>query len=146
MLEPIARELRVSLPELLSGEPVINGNRSANILRSCLYVCPICGNVLHATGSAMISCCGVTLPPLEAEPADAEHEMSCAVIEDEYFVSLHHPMTKTHSISFLAYCTSNRFEVVKLYPEGSAEARFFKRGHGILYWYCNHHGLFSQRI
>jgi DNA-binding XRE family transcriptional regulator/desulfoferrodoxin (superoxide reductase-like protein) len=146
LLEPLARELRVSLPELLSGEQIINQNRSANLLRSSFYVCPICGNVLHATGSAMISCCGITLPPLEVEPANEEHTITCKIIEHEYFVSLSHPMTKTHYISFVAYCTDSRFEFVKLYPEGNAEARFFSRGHGTLYWYCNRHGLFSKRI
>lgn len=43
----------------------------------------------------------------------------------------------------------NRKDVVhrtKLYPESSIEVRFFCRGHGILYWYCNHHGLFQKRI
>ena len=63
LLEPLAAALRVSVPELLSGEQVINVNRAANMRRSRLYVCPVCGNVLHAAGSAMISCCGVTLPP-----------------------------------------------------------------------------------
>ena len=67
LLEPLASVLQVSLPELLSGEQIINVNRSANLLKSNLYVCPVCGNIFHSTGSAMISCCGVTLPPLEAE-------------------------------------------------------------------------------
>lgn len=60
LIEPLANILQVSLPELLSGEQIINTNRSANILKSNLYVCPICGNVFHSTGSAMISCCGCT--------------------------------------------------------------------------------------
>ena len=77
LIEPLANILQVSLPELLSGEQIINTNRSANILKSNLYVCPICGNIFHSTGSAMISCCGVTLPALEAEQADEEHEIKC---------------------------------------------------------------------
>ena len=58
----------------------------------------------------MISCCGVTLPPLEAEQADDEHQISCEKIENEWFVSMQHPMTKEHYISFVAYCTGERFE------------------------------------
>ena len=61
-IEPLADVLKISVPELLFGEQVINSNRSANMLRSNLYVCPICGNIIHSTGSAMISCCGVVLP------------------------------------------------------------------------------------
>ena len=146
LLEPLASVLQVSLPELLSGEQIINANRSANLLKSNLYVCPVCGNIFHSTGSAMISCCDVTLPPLEAEQADAAHQIQCEKIEDEIFVSARHPMTKGHYLSFVAYCTGERFEIVKLYPESSVAVRFFSRGHGVLYWYCNHHGLFQKRI
>ena len=146
LLEPLASVLQISLPELLSGEQIINANRSANLLKSNLYVCPVCGNIFHSTGSAMISCCGVTLPPLEAEQADAAHQIQCEKIEDEIFVSARHPMTKGHYLSFVAYCTGERFEIVKLYPESSVAVRFFSRGHGVLYWYCNHHGLFQKRI
>lgn len=146
LLEPLASVLQVSLPELLSGEQIINANRSANLLKSNLYVCPVCGNIFHSTGSAMISCCGVTLPPLEAEQADAAHQIQCEKIEDEIFVSARHPMTKGHYLSFVAYCTGERFEIVKLYPESSVAVRFFSRGHGVLYWYCNHHGLFQKQI
>ena len=146
LIEPLANVLQVSIPELLSGEQIINNNRSANILKSNLYVCPICGNIFHSTGSAMISCCGVTLPPLEAEPADDEHQINCEKIDDELFLSMQHPMTKEHYISFVVYCTGERFESVKLYPESNIEVCFFSRGHGILYWYCNHHGLFKKRI
>lgn len=63
LLEPLARALRISVPELLSGEQVVNSNRAANILRSALYVCPVCGNIIHASGAAVVSCCGVALPP-----------------------------------------------------------------------------------
>ena len=146
LLEPLASVLQVSLPELLSGEQIINANRSANLLKSNLYVCPVCGNIFHSTGSAMISCCGVTLPPLEGEQADAAHQIQCEKIEDEIFVSARHPMTKGHYLSFVAYCTGERFEIVKRSPESSVAVRFFSRGHGVLYWYCNHHGLFQKRI
>jgi len=50
LLEPLAKTLGVSVAELLSGECVINGNRSANMLRTKFYVCPVCGNVIHAMG------------------------------------------------------------------------------------------------
>lgn len=59
LLEPLAKALGVSLPELFSGQPTTNANRSANLLRSKLYVCPVCGNILHGSGAATISCCGV---------------------------------------------------------------------------------------
>ena len=73
LLEPLAAALGVSVLELMQGEPVVNRNRAANLLRSKLYVCPICGNVLHATGQAVVSCCGITLPALDIADAGAGH-------------------------------------------------------------------------
>lgn len=146
LLEPLAQSLGISVPELLSGQPVRNQNKSANILRSLFYVCPVCGNVIIATGAGMISCCGVSLPPLEVEEPEQPHACRVEDVEDELFVTIPHPMTKTHAISFLCYVTSDRAELVKLYPEGDAQARFRRRGVGKLYWYCNRHGLFCQKI
>ena len=146
LIEPLAGALRVSVAELFQGALITNQNRSANLLRAKIYVCPICGNVLYAAGETVISCCGVSLPPLEAEQEEEAHRLNVELLEHEYYVTLEHSMTKSHFISFVAYVTGSRFEYVKLYPEGSAEARFFRRGHGILYWYCNRHGLFCKRV
>lgn len=146
LIEPLATALRVSVPELLTGEQIINTNRSANIMKSNIYVCPICGNVLFSSGAALVSCCGVTLPPEETEDADGAHMILCEKIDDEYHISVNHPMTKEHYISFIAYCTSERFDLVKLYPEGKTEMNFFNRGHGKIFWYCNHHGLFCKKV
>ena len=147
LLEPLAAALGVSVLELMQGEPVINRNRAANLLRSKLYVCPVCGNVLHSTGQAVVSCCGVTLPAQnisEAENADEHHQLTVERVEDELFVTIHLPMTKEHSISFIAYLTGDKFQLVKLYPEGNATCRFPLRGKGVLYFYCNRHGLMKQ--
>ena len=146
LLEPLGQALGVSVLELLSGMPVQNKNTSGNMLRTKFYVCPVCGNILHATGSTLISCCGITLPPLEAEDADDAHRPNIEPVEDEHFVTVPHPMTKQHFISFLAYLTSDRLQLVKLYPEGNAETRLRLRGRGILYLYCNHHGLMKVRV
>ena len=146
LMEPLSRALNVSILELLSGEQITNQNKSGNILRSNFYVCPVCGNIIHTTGEALVSCCGITLPVLEAENPDEAHMLDCQQVEDEYYVTVPHSMTKEHYISFAAYVTSDRCQIKKLYAEGEAETRFFRRGHGILYWYCNRHGLFQKRI
>jgi desulfoferrodoxin (superoxide reductase-like protein) len=94
----------------------------------------------------VISCCGVTLPLLEAEEADDDHAVTVERVEDEHFVVIPHEMSKSHYISFLAYVTTDRLQLVKLYPEGGAQCRFPRRGRGILYSYCTHHGLMKQRL
>ncbi len=146
LMEPLAKALSVSVMELLSGNTVENKNISSNILRSKFYVCPVCGNIVRTTGDAMISCCGITLPPLEAEDTDEDHAITIEKVEDEHFVTVYHPMTKQHFISFLCYVTSDRVQFVKLYPEGNAETRLNFRGRGFLYCYCNKHGLMKQKI
>ena len=142
LLEPLAKALDISVIELLSGEDIRNTNRSFKMTRGKFYVCPVCGNVIFATGETVVSCCGITLPPLEAEPADEEHAIRKEVAEDEYYVSVGHPMTKEHYISFLAAVSDFGVQLVKLYPEGNAEARFKIDRVKTLYAYCNRHGLF----
>ena len=146
LLEPLGRALRISVPELLCGQAIVNGNRSANMMKSRFYVCPVCGNAVFARGDAMISCCGIQLPALEAEEPDEDHELKMERVEDEIYVSAEHPMTKEHYLSFFAYMTPDGCEMKALYPEGNAEARFFFRGSGRLYAYCNRHGLFMRKV
>ena len=146
LLQPLAQALGISVIELMNGEQITNRNTSANMLRGKFYVCPICGNILHSTGSALVSCCGVTLPPLEPEEAEGDHGIHIQRVEDEHFVTVAHPMTKTHFISFLAFATTDRLQLVKLYPEGNAETRLQLRGRGWLYAYCNRHGLFRVNV
>lgn len=146
LLQPLAQALGISLIELMNGEPITNRNVSGNMLRCKFYVCPICGNVIHSTGNTVVSCCGVTLPALEPEEADDGHPVTLENVEDEQFVTVLHPMTKQHFISFLAFVTSDRIQLVKLYPEGNAQTRFQLRGMGYLYYYCNRHGLYRRKL
>jgi DNA-binding XRE family transcriptional regulator/desulfoferrodoxin (superoxide reductase-like protein) len=146
LIEPLAKALGVSVMELISGNTVINKNISSNILRSKFYVCPVCGNIIRSSGDAVISCCGIPLPPLEAEDVDETHGITLEKVEDEHFITVSHEMTKSHFISFIAYLTSDKVQFVKLYPEGNAETRLQLRGRGYIYIYCNKHGLMKKKI
>ena len=142
LLEPIAEAFRISVTELISGNTIQNANVSANMLRSKFYVCPVCGNVIHCMGEAAIHCHGIQLSPLEAEQTDEHHMIFIERVEDEYYVRIDHSMTKEHYISFMAAATSDGIQMVKLYPEGSAEARFKISGVRRIFFYCNRDGLF----
>jgi ribosome-binding protein aMBF1 (putative translation factor) len=146
LIESLAGALGVSIIELFSGEDVVNRNRAFNMLRMKLYVCPICGNVIQGTGEAVVSCCGIVLPALEAEPEDDDHRLRVEQVEDEYYVTLDHEMNKGHYISFILAIRDNGCEIVKLYPEGSAEARFKRSRTRCLYYFCNRHGLFRAAL
>lgn len=146
LLEPIAEVFGVSITELLSGNAVSNTNISANMLRSKFYVCPVCGNLIHSMGEAVIQCHGITLMPCQAEEQDEKHMISVEKSEDEYFVRISHEMTKQHYISFAAALSSDKIQMVKLYPEGNAEARFKINGVRRIVFYCNKDGLYFADI
>ena len=146
LLQPLAQALSISVIELMNGEHITNQNISANMLRCKFYVCPLCGNVIHSMGNAVVSCCGITLPALEAEVVDEAHAVTIESVEDEHFITVHHPMTKAHFLSFAAFVTSDRIQLVRFYPEGNAETRMQLRGSGYLYYYCNRHGLYRKKV
>ena len=143
LLESIADAFDISVTELISGNTVYNANVSANMLRSLFYVCPVCGNVFHSMGEAVIHCHGIQLTPAEAEEINGDHMVSIERVEDEYYVRIAHEMTKKHYISFVAALSSDRMQMVKLYPEGNAETRFKINGVKRIYFYCNRDGLFT---
>lgn len=146
LLEPIAEVFGISVTELLSGQAIHNVNVSANMMRSKFYVCPVCGNIMHCMGEAVVQCHGVQLMPCQPEEADERHRLSIERVEDEYFVHIAHDMTKEHYISFIAAVSSDRVQMIKLYPEGNAEARFNPRGVRKILFYCNQDGLFSANV
>ena len=143
LLESIAGVFDISVAELLAGKAVSNVNISANMLRSKFYVCPVCGNAIHSMGEAAITCHGVLLTPAQAEETDEQHMIFIESVEDEYFVRIEHGMTKQHYISFIAALSPDGIQIVKLYPEGNAEARVKMRGVRKILFYCNRDGLFS---
>ena len=145
-IEDLAKALGVSIAELLTGDLRENENPSGNMKKILFYVCPICGNIITSVGQGTFSCCGVTLPPLETETCEETHQIHVETVDNEYYVTLGHPMNKNHSISFIAYVTSGSVEIVKLYPEQDISVRFRKKGHGILYAYCNRHGMFRMLV
>ena len=144
LIEPLSEALDISVIELLSGEDITNRNRSSNMLKGNFYVCPVCGNIIRTTGDTVISCCGITLPREEEEDEDEDHKITVEKVEDEYYISVDHPMSKDHYISFLAAVSDHRVQIVKLYPEGDAAARFKIDRVKKIYAFCNHHGLFRK--
>ena len=146
LLEPIAEAFGISVTELISGNTIHNANVSANMLRSRFYVCPVCGNVIHGMGESVIHCHGVFLLPSEPEPSDEDHMIFIEKVEDEYYVRIDHEMTKTHYISYIAALSSDRCQMVKLYPESNAEARFMIRGIKRICFCCNRDGSFYTDV
>ena len=55
---------------------------------------------------------------------DSAHDIHTEHVEDECYITLVHEMSKEHYISFIAAIKEDGCEMKKLYPEGTAEARF----------------------
>ncbi|MGL4737198.1 MAG: helix-turn-helix domain-containing protein [Cellulosilyticaceae bacterium] len=148
LIRKLAEVLEVNTSELLSGEIIENNYIGGNMKRIKFYVCETCGNVISSTNDVTLSCCGgKKLEALEAHTEiDEAHMPQIEVIEDDLFVTFNHPMTKAHTISFVAYVTFDKLHLMKLYPEQNPEVRFCKRGRGTLYVYCTEHGLWAKRI
>ncbi|MGN0513304.1 MAG: helix-turn-helix domain-containing protein [Lachnospiraceae bacterium] len=146
IIEDLAKALGTSITELFTGDLKENENQSANMKKAHFYVCPICGNIITSVGQGTFSCCGITLLEQEAEKCDENHMIQLETVDDEYHVMIDHPMSKEHYVSFIAYVTSNGVEITKLYPEQDISVRFRKKGHGIIYAYCNRHGMVKMQM
>lgn len=144
LLSDLSNIFGVNIEKILEGELSINDTDGGNMKRIKFYVCSNCGNIINTTGLGEISCCGRKLNPLKAIEIDDKHSMKIEQIENDYFITINHEMTKEHYISFVAYVIFDRVHLVKLYPEQNAELRIPIMQRGDLYIYCNKHGLMTQ--
>lgn len=146
LLGPLSELLGVNLERMLEGSLSLNETVGGNMKKTRFYVCPDCGSITLCTGNAEISCCGRKLAALEAQKAAPEERLKVEVLEDEWFVSSDHPMEKDDYISFVAFLTGAKLELIKQYPEWNLQLRIPKRGHGQLIWYAAKEGLRYQLI
>lgn len=146
LLNELSNILGVNIEKILAGDLERKAKDSGNIRRIKFYVCPSCGNILQSTGEGDFSCCGRKLFALTAKPEDEHHSAHIEVIEDEYYVTINHEMSKAHYISFIAYVMSDRMLFIKLYPEQNAELRLPRMHSGKIYVYCSEHGLWTKSI
>ncbi|MFC4323082.1 XRE family transcriptional regulator [Litchfieldia salsa] len=144
MLRELSNVLGVNIENILLGELDPNDTDGGNMRRINFYVCHNCGNIINSSSEAQISCCGrkleLQIPTLE----NVDHEITVNEIENEYYITIQHEMSKTHYISFIAHVTLDRVIIVKLYPEQDAEVRIPKMVRGDFYAYCSQHGLWMK--
>lgn len=149
LLGELSNVYEINIEKLLAGDLQPNNIEMGNLKRLKFYVCSNCGSIINNTGDAEISCCGRKLSPLVTKKPDELHLATVEDSEGEYYISFDHEMSKTHFISFVAYATSDKVMLVKLYPEQTASVRLPKMNGGRLnqkyggnlYYYCSKHGL-----
>ncbi|MEW9124582.1 MAG: helix-turn-helix domain-containing protein [Thermotaleaceae bacterium] len=133
--------LDVDIIQMMEGEIISNKPDSGNIDKIRFYVCPSCGNILVSTGSASIFCCGRKLERILPVDTFTPPKITVEEMDSDYFVTIDHPMTKEHYLSFAAYVKSDRVFLNRLYPEQSPTCRFPIATGGKLFIYCVKHGL-----
>ncbi len=143
-ISSIAEILGVSSDTILSGELKTNTEDSGNMKRTKYYVCNNCGSIVQGTGNFGVTCCGKELKALELNKSDERHKIKVEEIENDYYITINHEMTKEHFIEFVSYVTYDKVLTVRLYPEQEAAVRFPKIHGGKIYYCCNKHGLFCN--
>lgn len=146
LLPELSKILNVDLEKLLSGEITENKVLSGNMKRNCFYYCPNCGNIVVSTTETPVSCCGKRLSSLKAKKANEEEKLTIEKIDNEYYISSNHSMTKDHYISFVTLLTGDSLLMRKLYPEWDLSLRLPFFPHCLILWYCTKDGLYYQSI
>ncbi len=146
LLTELSKIFGVNLEELLSGKLDIKNITGCNMKKLKFYVCPQCKNLITATAETSISCCGKKLHALQPVRAMEEERLSVEVIENDFFISTEHDMTREHHITFIALLTDDSIMLRRQYPEWNIQVRIPVFAHGALFWHCTKHGLFCQEI
>ncbi|ERT60026.1 MULTISPECIES: desulfoferrodoxin family protein [Megasphaera] len=118
------------------------------------YVCKKCGNIVVTVqgDSRTLSCCGDPMVELVAGSTDAAQEKHVPDVKVEggrvnvTVGSVEHPMTDEHYIQWIALSSGHRMEIHKLFPGQAPETTFEGAESGIVYAYCNLHGLWSKKF
>lgn len=144
LLPDLSDVLGVNIEQLLLGDMEFNSADGGNMRRIKFYTCSDCGNTITSTGPADISCCGRRLVAVTPKPCDEAHQFQVESIEDDYFITFSHEMSKAHYLSFVACVSWDRVLLIRLYPEQGGEVRFPKLPKAKIYVGCNQHGVWVK--
>lgn len=120
-----------------------------------LLKCEGCGNIVLRVekGCCMPQCCGAPMVELKPNTVDASIEKHVPVVSHENgrlvvrIGSAPHPMTEEHHISFVVFEGPCGAIIIKhLKPGDKPEMVFPDHEHGIVYAYCNLHGLWKTEF
>ena len=119
------------------------------IIKKCLK----CGAIIKMLkecncNDCGIVCCGNEMVEIIPNSVDASFEKHVPMYEiknDKIVVNINHVMDNDHYIEWICFVTENGENYVYLEPNQDAIA-IFKESKGILYSYCNKHGLWMNEI
>ena len=146
LLAPLAAALGVSTEVLLTADLAENPPQGGNMKHTVFYICPVCGNLVFSASPAGVQCCGRTLEPQRPQKAGETQRLHTDPVEDEWYITTNHPMTKAEHIAFAALLSGESLKVWRQYPEWDFQLRLPRRDHGLLVWYSTRDGLLYQLI
>ena len=146
LLSSLSTIFRIDLESLLSGSLPKRRTEGGNMKHTRFAMCPICGNVVTASATAQISCCGRTMEMVLPLKADPDHLPALEKMDGEFCLTFSHEMTKEHFIRFVCLITFDRMALVRLYPEQDALVRLPYAGMGTVVFGCSQHGLMSCAV
>ena len=117
------------------------------------YRCNHCGNIVLMVHDANVNpvCCGEPMRLLVADSTDAATEKHVPVVTHTNnghvthveVGSVPHPMLEEHYIEWICLANGGRLELHYLSPGEKPETDFHGTEHGVVYAYCNLHGLWK---
>lgn len=136
----------IDLEKLLTGDLDSNDPVGGNMKKTQFYICPHCHNLITAMTDTTITCCGKKLKAIPPQKAEDQQKLNVELIENQYYITSDHEMTKENYITFVALLTGDSIMLRKQYPEWNLQTRIPAFAHGILLWNCTCHGLRYQII
>ena len=142
-VEKLARVFNTTTSCLLEGEIKQNKTDVGKLEKTKFYICPVCNNIITSTSKADVFCCDKKLFPLCSSFCDDKHQTHAEHIDTDLFLTINHPMTKDHFITFVACVFDDHIILYRLYPEQNAEVRIpFSKRNFHLYFCCSQDGFF----
>ena len=118
------------------------------------YRCEKCGNIvaLIELGGGTLSCCGQAMTKLVANSTEAAQEKHIPIVTREdgkikvEVGSTLHPMLPEHYIQWIAFVAEDKVQFKFLKPGEEPIAEFDESESGMVYAYCNLHGLWDAEL
>ena len=120
-----------------------------------VYRCSVCGNIVEVKHGAMgeLVCCSKSMNLLVANTEDAAVEKHVPIVSLENnkiqvkIGEIAHPMTEEHYIEWITLVSEDTIQTVYLKPGDAPEAVFEDTcDGGVVYEYCNLHGLWKKEL
>lgn len=120
------------------------------IIKKCLK----CGALVKVINDCAckdcgIKCCNAEMTLVIANSADAameKHVPNYEIVGNKLVVTVNHVMESDHYIEWIALVSNSNVNTFYLNPSEVAKVEFPLVKEGILYSYCNKHGLWKEEI